>query len=87
MQFLTSKDVCQKVAVSRATLDRMVASKEFPSPIRLTERRLVYDAAAVEAWMREKVGLEYVPLSQCLLKMGADPKMIALIAKPLDGIS
>ncbi len=51
MQFLTPKAVCAKIALSRATLDRMVASGRFPKPISLTERRLAYNAADVEAWM------------------------------------
>lgn len=51
MQFLTSKAVCAKIALSRATLDRMVAAGRFPKPIQLTERRLAYNAADVEAWM------------------------------------
>lgn len=51
MQFLTPKAVCGKIAVSRATLDRMVAAGTFPTPIRLTERRLAFDAASVERWM------------------------------------
>lgn len=50
-QFLTPKAVCDRVAVSRATLDRLVAAGRFPCPIRLTERRLVYNQADVEAWM------------------------------------
>lgn len=54
-QFLTPKAVCQRVALSRATLDRLVAAGKFPTPIRLTERRLAFDASAVEAWMQEKV--------------------------------
>jgi prophage regulatory protein len=54
-QFLTPKAVCAKIALSRATLDRLVAAGRFPAPIRLTERRLVYEAQAVETWMREKV--------------------------------
>ena len=54
-QFLTPRAVCDRIALSRATLDRLVAAGKFPAPIRLTERRLAYDAAAVEAWMQEKV--------------------------------
>ena len=54
-QFLTPRAVCERVALSRATLDRLVAAGKFPAPIRLTERRLAYDAADVETWMQEKV--------------------------------
>lgn len=53
-QFLTPKAVCDKIALSRATLDRMVAAGKFPSPIRLTERRLAFNASAVEDWMTER---------------------------------
>lgn len=53
--FLTPKAVCERVALSRATLDRLVAAGKFPTPIRLTERRLAFNAADVEAWMQEKV--------------------------------
>lgn len=51
MQFLTPKATAEKIALSRATLDRMVAAGRFPKPISLTERRLVFNAADVEAWM------------------------------------
>ena len=54
-QFLTPRAVCERIALSRATLDRLVAAGKFPAPIRLTERRLVYNFADVEAWMEEKV--------------------------------
>lgn len=54
-QFLTPKAVCAKVALSRATLDRLVDAGKFPSPIKLTERRLAYNAADVERWMAEKL--------------------------------
>lgn len=54
-QFLTPKAVCDRVSLSRATLDRLVAAGKFPAPIRLTERRLAYNASDVEAWMQEKV--------------------------------
>lgn len=55
MQFLTPRQVCHKIALSRATLDRMVAAGDFPQPMRLTERRLAYDANAVEQWMAGKL--------------------------------
>jgi predicted DNA-binding transcriptional regulator AlpA len=50
-QFLTPKAVCAKIAVSRATLDRLVGAGKFPSPIRITPRRLAYNEASVEMWM------------------------------------
>jgi predicted DNA-binding transcriptional regulator AlpA len=54
-QFLTPKAVCQRTSLSRASLDRLVAAGHFPQPLRITERRLAFEASAVEAWMQEKV--------------------------------
>ena len=54
-QFLTPKAVCERIALSRATLDRMVAEGKFPKPIRLTERRLAYEEAKVSEWMADKL--------------------------------
>lgn len=54
-QFLTPKAVCSKVALSRATLDRLVQAGQFPQPIRITQRRLAYNFAAVEQWMADRM--------------------------------
>jgi prophage regulatory protein len=54
-QFLTPKAVCDRTSLSRSTLDRLVAAGRFPAPVRITDRRLAFDAAAVEIWMQEKV--------------------------------
>lgn len=56
--FLTPKAVCQRTSLSRSTLDRLVSANRFPSPVRITDRRLAYDAAAVEAWMQEQLERE-----------------------------
>lgn len=53
--FLTPKAVCHRTSLSRSTLDRLVSAGQFPAPIRITDRRLAYDAAAVEEWMTEKL--------------------------------
>ena len=42
-KLLTPKAVCEKIALSRATLDR------------LAERRLAYNAEAVELWISERL--------------------------------
>lgn len=54
-QFLSPKAVCDRIALSRSTLDRLVSVGEFPQPIRLTERRLAFNAEAVEQWMAERM--------------------------------
>ena len=54
-RFMSPKAVCERIALSRATLDRLVAADKFPAPIRLTERRLAFDQNSVEAWMAERM--------------------------------
>ena len=53
-QFISPKTVCERVALSRATIDRLVAAGKFPQPIRITEHRIVYKAHEVQAWIEEK---------------------------------
>ena len=54
-RLLSPKAVCDRTSLSRSTLDRLVATGRFPQPVRITDRRLAFDAAAVEAFLREKV--------------------------------
>jgi predicted DNA-binding transcriptional regulator AlpA len=54
-QFLTAKAVCERIALSRSTLDRLVATDKFPQPIKLTERRIAFNAQDVEGWMSERL--------------------------------
>ena len=54
-RFITPKQTCDRIALSRATLDRMVAAGAFPKPLRLTERRLAFNEADVDAWIAEKL--------------------------------
>ena len=53
-RFLSPKTVCERIALSRATLDRLVAAGKFPKPIRITDHRLAYRAHDVQAWIEEK---------------------------------
>jgi len=55
-RFLSPKVVCEKTALSRSTLDRLVNAGQFPKPIKIAPRRVAYRAAAVEQWMAEKMG-------------------------------
>lgn len=54
-KFLTPKAVCERTSLSRSSLDRLVAAGGFPLPIRITDRRIAYNQAAVESWMLEKL--------------------------------
>ena len=51
---LSPKAVCERIALSRATLDRLVAAGQFPKPIRVTSHRLAYREHEVQAWIEEK---------------------------------
>jgi predicted DNA-binding transcriptional regulator AlpA len=55
IKFLSPRQTCEHVTVSRSTLDRLVAAGEFPKPIRITERRLAYVESEVAAWLEAKV--------------------------------
>lgn len=55
VRFLSPKAVCERTSLSRTTLDRLVAAGMFPEPVRITDRRLAYNASAVEAWLQEKL--------------------------------
>lgn len=54
-KLLSPKAVCERTSLSRSTLDRLVAAGLFPKPIRITDRRLAYDATSVSRWLEEKV--------------------------------
>jgi prophage regulatory protein len=56
VRFLSLKDVVNLTSLSRATIDRKVASGDFPLPIRLSERRKCFSEAAVKEWMAGKIG-------------------------------
>jgi prophage regulatory protein len=54
-RFLTPKAVTQLTSFSRSTLDRKVASGDFPKPLKISDRRLAYRESAVVEWMQSKV--------------------------------
>lgn len=53
LRLLSPKAVCERTSLSRSSLDRLVAEGKFPTPVRITERRLAYRAAEVDAWLVE----------------------------------
>lgn len=52
---LNIAEVVDLVGVSRATIYRMIDSGEFPRPVRITTRRVVWVRAEIDAWMDEKM--------------------------------
>jgi prophage regulatory protein len=55
MRFLRPRDVLALIGVSRTTLWRMIRAGQFPSPVRITERRSGFLQETVESWMRSRV--------------------------------
>lgn len=55
MKWLKRKDIAAKLGVSYNHI-RLAIEKdpEFPRPIRLSEKVIVFDEGAVEDWMRSK---------------------------------
>ena len=55
MQLLTRSEICEKLSVSAATLDRMRnRDQSFPEPIHLTSRALRWDVRDIEEWVETK---------------------------------
>ncbi|MAG01595.1 MAG: hypothetical protein CL388_10445 [Acidiferrobacteraceae bacterium] len=53
-RFLRPRQTAEKVGFSISTLFRKTKSGDFPQPIKLAEKILVFDEGEVEAWMAEK---------------------------------
>lgn len=52
---ISFKDVVRRTSLTRPTLERMVEDKQFPAPVRITPKRLAFEEAAVEAWIKAKL--------------------------------
>lgn len=52
---LRPKDVAKKIGVSLSHLYQLVASNQFPQPIKLSERISVYIEAEVDDWIQKRV--------------------------------
>lgn len=52
---LSPRQVCARISLSRTTLDRLVAARKFPQPVRISEKRLAYSTDAVDAWIASKL--------------------------------
>ena len=51
-----TKQVCARVGnISRATLYRWMADRDFPHPVRLTQRCTGWDSAEVDRWIAQRI--------------------------------
>jgi excisionase family DNA binding protein len=55
IQFLSAKDVCNRIGLSRATLDRLVREDRFPKPFYITPKRIAFNSADVDEWMKVRL--------------------------------
>lgn len=53
--FVSIRDFCKRSSLSRGTVYNMVERGEMPRPVRLTENRVAFPAAAVDAWFASKL--------------------------------
>lgn len=52
--FLNERQVCERTSLSRTTLWRLRRENDFPEPVRITERRVAYRAADIDAWISKR---------------------------------
>lgn len=50
----TVNELLADLKISRTLLWRLRRNSDFPAPIRLGERRIVFDADAVNAWLMKR---------------------------------
>lgn len=48
--FLRMRSVMQVTGLGRSTIYRLIASHEFPSPVRLTSRAVAWRSSDIDAW-------------------------------------
>lgn len=51
---LRVNDLTSSLGISRATLYRLIKSKEFPKPVRIAPRTSVWLVEDIEKWLRQK---------------------------------
>ena len=51
MTFITVQETADRLSVSRATLDRMVARNDFPPPYQFSDRTLRFNSNEVDNWI------------------------------------
>ena len=57
-QFLRFRDVEARTGLSRSTIYRRIAAKEFPAPVPLGNSTHIvgFDAQAIEDWCQQRLG-------------------------------
>ena len=53
MNYVSQRDVLTQFGISLSTLKRWKKNRGFPNHLSLSEAVLVYDATAIEEWIKE----------------------------------
>ena len=54
MELMTAREVCTKLKIHRATLDRWRSGHGFPRPVRIGPRAIRFNVEAIERWLAER---------------------------------
>lgn len=54
-KLLSLSEVRQRVPFSRSTIYAKIGKAEFPAPIKISENRVAWDCAAIDAWIANKL--------------------------------
>lgn len=49
------REVQRRVSFSRSTIYAKIARGEFPAPVKISENRVAWDSAAIDAWIADKL--------------------------------
>lgn len=49
------RQVQQRVPFSRSTIYAKVRSGDFPAPVKISDNRVAWDAAAIDNWIADKL--------------------------------
>ncbi|MCT2559246.1 AlpA family phage regulatory protein [Tsuneonella sp. YG55] len=55
MTLMSLRGVQERVPFSRSTIYAKIARNEFPAPIKISENRVAWDSAAIDAWITDKL--------------------------------
>ena len=59
-RLVTMAEVCAMTSLSRAMINKLRAARSFPLAVEITERRIVFVRAEVEAWLDLRIGARAV---------------------------
>jgi prophage regulatory protein len=54
-RFMKISDVVSETSLSRATIYRLIAKGNFPTPVKVSSQRVAWPESAVHAWMNQQV--------------------------------